>query len=215
MSIQLLLFDLDGTLVDTIRDISNALNYALHSHGIKELSVEETKSLVGEGVTKLIEKVLGQRNRQSGEDVRNKFLAFYTEHLTDFSSVYPGVKETLGLLADYRKAVISNKREYQSAEILKRLTLLGNFDFVVGSDTTPEKKPSPVPLLHVIQKLAVKPEGSVMIGDSNFDIEAGKNAGVATVAVTYGYRDQTYLLEADYKIDKFEELPAILDRISS
>jgi phosphoglycolate phosphatase len=210
-----LLFDLDGTLVDTIRDITNALNYALKSVGIIEISTDETKALVGEGITKLLEKVLGEQNKKFSEDAKRKFLAFYTDHLIDYSSVYPDVKETLGRLVHYRKAVISNKREYQSTEILSRLNLLRNFDFVVGSDTTPERKPSAVPILHVIQKLAVRPEATVMIGDSNFDIEAGKKAGVTTVAVTYGYRERKYLSNADYMIDKFSELPAVLDRISS
>ena len=215
MPIQILLFDLDGTIVDTILDITNALNFALQSRGMRELSVDETKALVGEGITRLIEKVLGEQNKQFGEELKRTFLSFYTDHLIDHSSVYPDVGETLDRLADYRKAVISNKREYQSSEILSRLNLRRYFDIVAGSDTTPERKPSAVPLLHVIRKFGALPEAAVMIGDSTFDIEAGKRAGVKTVAVTYGYQDRSVLESADYLIDRFSELPAVLDIISS
>jgi phosphoglycolate phosphatase len=215
MSIQLLLFDLDGTLVDTIRDITNALNYALNSIGIKKLTIDETKQFVGEGLTKLIEKVLGEEKKELREAVTNTFLEFYTDHLIDYSPVYPHVKETLERLVKYKKAVISNKREYLSTEILDKLKLLGYFDLVVGSDTTIEKKPSAVPILYVLQKLKARPEETVMVGDSNFDIEAGRKAGVTTVAVTYGYRERQYLLAADHMIDQFNELPAVLDIISS
>ncbi|MCJ7483554.1 MAG: HAD-IA family hydrolase [Thermodesulfovibrionales bacterium] len=215
MSIQLLLFDLDGTLVDTIRDITNALNYALNSIGIKKLTIDETKQFVGEGLTKLIEKVLGEGKKEFREAVTNTFLQFYTDHLIDYSPVYPHVKTTLERLVKYKKAVISNKREYLSTEILDKLKLLRYFDLVVGSDTTIEKKPSAVPILYVLQKLKARPEEAVMVGDSNFDIEAGRKAGVTTVAVTYGYRERQYLLAADHMIDQFNELPAILDIISS
>jgi phosphoglycolate phosphatase len=215
MSIQLLLFDLDGTLVDTIIDITNALNYALKSTGIRNLTVVETKQLVGEGITKLIEKVLGDKNKKFSEDVKSKFLLYYTDHLIDHSLVYPHVKTTLEHLANYRKAVISNKREYLSRQILRKLNLLEYFDVVVGSDTTSEKKPSALPLIYILQKLGISAKDAVMIGDSNFDVEAGKKAGIKTVAVSYGYRERNYLSDADYLIEAFNELPAVLDRISS
>jgi phosphoglycolate phosphatase len=215
MSIQILIFDLDGTLVDTIRDITNALNYALNPIGIRKLTVDETKKFVGEGLTKLVETVLGEAKKQFREAVMGKFLEFYTDHLIDDSPVYPHVKATLESFLKYKKAVISNKREHLSREILERLKLLRHFDLIVGSDTTTEKKPSAVPILYVLQKLKARPEEAVMVGDSNFDIEAGRKAGVTTVAVTYGYRERQYLLAADYMIDQFNELPAVLDIISS
>lgn len=215
MSIQLLLFDLDGTLVDTIKDITNALNHALNSIGIRELTVDETKQFVGEGLTKLIEKVLGEEKKEFREAVTSTFLGFYADHLTDYSPVYPYVKATLESLLKYKKAVISNKREYLSTQILDKLELLKYFDLVVGSDTTIEKKPSAVPIIYVLQKFRARPEEAVMVGDSNFDIEAGRKAGVTTVAVTYGYRERRYLLAADHMIDQFNELPAVLDIISS
>ncbi len=120
MTIKLILFDLDGTLVDTVKDISNALNYALRPYGSMNLSVEETKKLIGEGINRLIEKVLGNEGAQWRDAVIRRFLDYYSEHLTDNSTVYPYVRETLEKLIGYKKAVISNKREYLSRDLLEK-----------------------------------------------------------------------------------------------
>ncbi len=215
MPIKLLMFDLDGTLVDTCRDITNALNYALNSYGLESLTVEDTKKLVGEGLTMLVEKVLGGEKVLLRDDVLGKFLDYYSEHLADYSREYPYVRETLERLTGYKKAVISNKRESLSTRLLDLLGLLKYFDLVVGSDTTSEKKPSAVPLIHVLERLAVSAGDALMIGDSNYDIEAARKAGVKTIAVTYGYRGRQYLADADFMIDGFGDLPAVLDITSS
>ncbi|OHE57989.1 MAG: hypothetical protein A2Z47_15220 [Thermodesulfovibrio sp. RBG_19FT_COMBO_42_12] len=210
MAIKLIIFDLDGTLVDTSIDITNALNYALKPYGLKDLTVNDSVKMVGEGITRLIEKLLGDKKIQARDDVIKKFLDYYSEHLIDYSSVYPHVKETIEKLDGYKKAVISNKREYLSTELLGKLDLLKYFNLVIGSDTTSEKKPSAIPVIHAVTKLGVGPQESIMVGDSNYDIEAGKKAGVKTVAVTYGYRERQYLMDADYMIDSIEELFELL-----
>lgn len=214
MAIRALFFDLDGTLVDTIRDITEALNYALRIHGLGELSIDETKRIVGEGATKMIEKIVGENDERLREAVRNAFLDYYRRHLVDHAVIYPGVVETLETLSRFRKAVISNKREQLSLGILEKLSLLRYFEFVVGSNTIFPKKPSAAPLLYALQKVHADPREAVMIGDSAIDIAAGREAGVITVAVTYGYRESETLSEADARIDRFNELPGILDRLS-
>lgn len=206
MSLKLLILDLDGTLVDTIRDITDALNYALGPYGLNNLSIEETTPMVGEGLTRLVEKVLGNKKIQPRDEITERFLGYYSEHLTDNSTLYPGVEKTLKQLTKYRKAVISNKREYLSTRLLNELNMLKPFDLIVGSDTTPERKPSPVPVHYVCNKLGISPLESVVIGDSKYDIEAGKNAGTKTIGVTYGYGTGEQLKGADYIIDSFSEL---------
>jgi phosphoglycolate phosphatase len=215
MPIRLLMFDLDGTLVDTCRDITNALNYALNSYGLQGLTVEDTKKLVGEGLTKLVEKVLGGDKDRLRDDVLGKFLDYYREHIADYSCEYPYVRDTLEMLTGYKKAVISNKRESLSTRLLDLLDILKYFDLVVGSDTTSEKKPSAIPVIYVLQRLEVSAADALMIGDSNYDIEAARKAGVKTIAVTYGYRGRQYLADADFMIDSFGDLPAVLDITSS
>jgi phosphoglycolate phosphatase len=215
MPINLILFDLDGTLVDTIKDITQALNYALDSLNLGKITVEDTTKLVGEGLTRLIEKTLGDERMHLKDIVSKNFLKYYHEHLVDYSNAYPRVRETLEILGNYKKAVISNKREYLSIKLLEQLDLLKFFELVVGSDTTTEKKPSALPVLYVLTKLKIKPEESLMVGDSNYDIEAAARARVRTVAVSYGYGEKQYLSAADYIIERFSDLPAVLDIISS
>ena len=211
MQIKLIIFDLDGTLVDTSGDITNALNYALKPYGLRDLTVEDTMKMVGEGITRLIEKILENERIQMRDTVIKRFLDYYSEHLVDFSTLYPHVRETLEKLNGYKKAVISNKREYLSIRLLDKLDLLKYFDLVVGSDTTSERKPSAVPVIYVFTKLGVNPDESIIVGDSNYDIEAGKKAGLKTVAVTYGYRERQYLIDADYIIDSIKDLLTLLD----
>ena len=211
MQIKLIIFDLDGTLVDTSGDITNALNYALKPYGLRDLTVEDTIKMVGEGITRLIEKLLENERIQMRDTVIKRFLDYYSEHIVDFSTPYPHVRETLEKLNDYKKAVISNKREYLSTRLLDKLDLLKYFDLVVGSDTTSERKPSAIPVIYVFTKLGVNPDESIIVGDSNYDIEAGKKAGLKTVAVTYGYRERQYLIDADYIIDSMKDLLTLLD----
>lgn len=215
MLIKLILFDLDGTLVDTSKDITNALNYALNPYESKSFTAEETKKLIGEGLTRLMEKVLGEERIRLKDAVMKRFIDYYSVHITDNSSVYPYVREILKKLAGYKKAVISNKREYLSVKLLDRLDILKYFDLVIGSDTAAERKPSSVPVIYALSRLEVKPWEAAIVGDSNYDIEAGKKAGVMTVAVTYGYGEMRYLLGADYVIDSFKDLALILDISSS
>lgn len=213
MSIELIIFDLDGTLIDSKIDITNALNYAMEPYSPGRLTPEDIVKLVGEGITRLIEKLAGGRGETVRADVASRFLRHYTDHLVDYTKEYPGVTETLEKLGGYRKAIISNKRESLSKKVLDGLGLAKYFDIVIGSDTTPERKPSPVPVLKALSELKVEPDGAVMVGDSNYDIDAGRAAGLATVAVTYGYRPREVIAHADYLIDRINELVPLLEKI--
>ena len=215
MKIELIIFDLDGTLVNSSVDITNALNYAIGPYGLEKLTVAKTISLVGEGITSLIGKLVGQSGADSKNVVLKRFLDYYSDHLTDFTVPYPGVRETLEMLGDYRKAVISNKRAALSRRLLENLGLSDYFDFIWGSDSVPEKKPSPVPVLEMLKKVGCGPDETVIVGDSNVDIEAGRAAGVRTVAVSYGFRDADLLKDADFIIDSMTELPSRLEVLNA
>ncbi len=213
MGIRLIIFDLDGTLADTSIDITNALNYAIEPYNLKKMSVEKTISMVGGGLTRLVEKLLGTDMAPLKPEVLSRFLEYYSEHLTVFTRPYPGVFETLQELGDYKKAVVSNKRENLSRRLLEDLELSRFFDVILGSDSVDEKKPSPKPILHVLDNLAVRKTDAVIVGDSNYDIEAGRAAGIITVAAAYGFREKSFLADADYMIDSFGEIKSILEEI--
>jgi phosphoglycolate phosphatase len=208
--IRLIIFDLDGTLVDSSVDLTNALNFATAPYGMGQLSVQETKSLVGEGITRLVERLLGTERSSIRQEVMDRFMEYYSAHLADFTRPYDGVPEVLALLHRYDRAVISNKREALSKRLLLDLGLLHFFDAVLGSDSVGEKKPSPKPVLRVMEMLSRNADQTVIVGDSNYDIEAGRAAGVGTIAVSYGYREVSLLQQADVIIGRFQDLPSAL-----
>ncbi len=214
MPVKLIIFDLDGTLIDSSVDITNALNYAMEPFSSRHLTRDDTIKLVGEGISRLIGKLVGDRDEAVRAGVSERFLKHYTDHIIDYTKAYPGVAETLEKLGEYRKAVISNKRESLSRLALERLGLLKYFDLIIGSDTTPERKPSPVPVLKALSELQMAPDEAVMVGDSNYDVDAGKAAGVVTVAVTYGYRPREVIAHADYLIDGMADLISVLERLN-
>jgi phosphoglycolate phosphatase len=211
--IRLILFDLDGTLVDSSIDIMHALNYAIGPYGMRPLSVEETIGMVGEGITSLIEKLLGPERADIMPDVMRRFLEYYSAHLADFTRPYPGTRETLEALSGFRKAVISNKRESLSRRLLDELDLSRFFDTILGSDSAGEKKPSPRPILFALDQFSVPAGEAVIVGDSNYDIEAGRAAGVAVIAVSYGFRAAEDLRAADVIIDDIAQLPATIGEL--
>ncbi|MBI4683276.1 MAG: HAD-IA family hydrolase [Nitrospirae bacterium] len=212
--LKLLIFDLDGTLTDTGRDITDALNYALSPFGVRKYSIEETKAMVGSGISKLLASLLPVNDESTRRLVTDRFIKYYSEHVVDYTSAYPHVKETLMQLDGYKKAVVSNKREALSKEVLNGVGLLQHFDIVWGSDSVRAMKPSPLPILDLMNMFYVLPEETAIIGDSNYDIEAGKAAGIKTIAVTYGFRGRDVLKDADFIIDRFDDLLHTLRKIN-
>jgi len=216
VSIRLLIFDLDGTLADTSIDITNAINHALKPFGIGPFTIEEIKGMVGSGITKLLHSLLPQEGvaDRAPDEVVNRFLEYYSAHLLDNTKAYPYVGETLSRLEPYKKAVISNKRELLSKRVLEGLGILHYFDVVLGSDSVREKKPSPVPIFEVLNRLRIDRNESIMIGDSNYDIQTARAAGLRVIAVTYGFRPREMLMDADFLIDGFEDLIPLLSRLN-
>lgn len=197
-----IIFDLDGTLVDSSRDITNAINHAITPHGLPPLTVEKTITLVGEGITRLIEKILPPELTGKKEDILSAFLSYYEAHLSDYSTLYPGVREALERLSNRVLSVVSNKRESLSVKLLKDLGIADCFRSIIGPDTAGERKPSPLPALLACERAGVKTEETVMVGDSDIDIQTGKAAGLITIAVPYGYRPPEMLKSADFILER-------------
>lgn len=213
--VKLLIFDLDGTLADTGRDIADALNYSLSPYGVPEYSVKETKAMVGSGISSLLHSLVPPDDNSPDAKgvVLSRFFEFYSEHLMDTTYAYPQVRETLAQLGEYTKVVLTNKRTAYSGEIIEKLGISPYFDLIWGSDSVREKKPSPIPILDFLDHYSVSKEDAVIIGDSNFDVQAGKAAGINVVAVTYGFRPREYLEGADIIIDGFADLLKIIPGI--
>lgn len=204
---RLIIFDLDGTLVDTIEDLRASLNHAIAPHDIAPLTYGQTRDYVGEGIHNLVLKVIGEGRSDILDEVVDRFTRHYTENVCVHSRAYPGVGETLGRLSSgFRKAVLSNKREALSRLLLVRLGLAGHFDIIAGPDTVPERKPSPEAVRFMLHKFGVPPEEALMVGDSSYDIDAALGAGVEVAAATYGFRERSTLARATYLIDSFPEI---------
>lgn len=215
MSVKLIIFDLDGTLVDSAADITVSLNHALSQSNMKSLAEDKVKTIIGEGITRLIEQALSAQGAALPpgleDKVAERFLEHYSRHLLEHTVPYPGVLKTLRNLLGFKKAVISNKRYGLTKNILDGLGISGHFDMVVGPDTAPGRKPSAAPILHVLEALGFRAEEAVIVGDSPLDIEAGKAAGLkSTVGVVYGYGSPASLAGADYMLDRIEKLVHIL-----
>jgi phosphoglycolate phosphatase len=207
MSLHLILFDLDGTLVDSANDITNAFNYSIAKHGIPPLSRSEIEGVLGEGMAPIMKKF--DEWKEMGVDpsaIRKDFREYYLAHISVYSTPYPGVDETLQRLAAFKKAVVSNKLEVFTMKTLRQLALLRYFDLVVGGDSGSERKPSPRAILSVLSRMGVPAEETLMVGDTIYDIDAGRGAGVKTAAVTYGYGRTGFSDAADFTIDAFPEL---------
>ncbi len=193
-SIDLLIFDLDGTLVDTCRDLVDAVNFALQQLGKETLPMENIVAMVGDGARALLTRALQQPTEAELQSALQHFRAHYAAHLTDFSKPYSGISEVLTYFRAKKKAVLSNKPHEFTLALLERLHLAQAFDFIQGGQASLPLKPDPTSLQNMLVHLKVEPSRALMIGDGENDMLVGKAAGVKTCAATYGYRPAENLL---------------------
>jgi phosphoglycolate phosphatase len=211
----LLVFDLDGTLIDSVPDLTNALNEVLREHGYALLSRAEVTPMVGDGVPALVTRAFAARGGSAAEAgaALPHYIDLYEASATALTRPYPGVRETLIDLRrnGYHTAVCTNKLQNATETVLEGLDLASLFDGVAGGDRYPFRKPAPGHLLELIRELDGSPDRAVMIGDSENDAAVAHAADVKLVLMRYGYaRSDPASLGADALLDQFDELPAAL-----
>lgn len=213
--VDLLVFDLDGTLIDSRRDIADSLNQTFLKVGYDPLSMETIAGFVGNGVGPLIRRAVeaaGHSDRL--EEVTDIFREIYWERLLDTTRLFDDVEETLDKLSGrYRMGIVSNKPERYTRRIVAELGLARYVGGAVyGGDTLPVKKPDPAAVLQIAAGHAVPVSRTLVVGDSAVDIETGKNAGAFTAGAAYGFRSREELLKAgpDAVIESFGELSGLL-----
>ena len=206
--IKLLIFDLDGTLIDSLPDLTDATNCVRQNFRLSPLGSEEVRALVGQGARSLVERALPGFTPEQVDEGLEKYLAYNLQHIVDKTRLYPGVAETLQTLAGLRipLCVLSNKNVALCREVLATLQIAHYFPAVFGADSFPFRKPSPEPVLALLKEFGVAAGESAMIGDSINDIAAGGAAGVVTVGCSYGYGDDSELVGADYRVEDFPSL---------
>lgn len=210
--VRLLVFDLDGTLIDSKEDLANSVNHALVEFGLAPLPRRLIYGYVGNGATMLIRRALGPEREEALPEVLGVFLDHYGRHLLDTTVPYPGVEGSLREHSGrYEMAVLTNKPVGMTREILDGLSLSRHFVDVRGGDSFPSKKPDPEGLLGILGSRAASPVEALMVGDSAADVLAGKGAGTPTCGVTYGLGAGGFADHPpDFTIDRF---PDLFDRI--
>jgi len=211
--VRLLVFDLDGTLVDSKQDLAMSVNAMRAEMGLPPLPLHLIASYVGQGVTLLVRRSLGEHaTAENVEKGLGFFLAYYRDHMLDHTVPYPGVAEALEKLRGHKMAVLTNKPVIFSREMLTRLGFASYFAYIYGGNSFPQKKPDPMGLYKLMEDLQVSARETLMVGDSDTDVVTGRNAGVWTCGVTYGFGAHTLeRVSPDLVIDDMRELPPLLN----
>ena len=214
MTFDLLVFDLDGTLIDSRLDLALAVNAAREDAGMGPLDHELIYSYVGNGAPMLIRRSLGtEAADQQVDQALRFFYGYYREHMLDNTYLYPGVQESLDafLAGGRRMAVLTNKPVRFSQEIIKGLGLAAHFERVYGGNSFETKKPDPYGLNYLMDELEASKGGTLVIGDSAVDVNTARNAGTAACGVTYGLQPESFEEHPpDMLVDRMPELVELL-----
>lgn len=207
-----LIFDLDGTLVDSKQDLTASVNYIRQRFDLPLLTEEEIARFIGDGALMLIRRALAanatEENVQAGLQM---FLSYYRAHMLDNTVLYPGVRETLEKLNGCKLAVLTNKPARFSCAMLDGLGIYHHFSAIYGGNSFDRKKPDPVGIYQILSDTKGQREKTWMIGDSAVDVMTGRNAGVTTCGVTYGYATDTFkTAPPDVLIDDFSQLESLV-----
>ena len=216
-----IVFDLDGTLVDTAPDLIDTLNLILRQQGLPIVPFATARNMIGGGAKGMIERALAAEGRSCStkevEHLYKAFVAHYAAHIADRSLPFPNLEATLDGLAaaGYRLAVCTNKLEWLSIRLLQTLKLEQHFAAICGQDTFGMQKPDPEIFRRTVRRAGGEPTRAIMIGDSKTDIATARAAGVPVIAVDFGYSDiPVRMLEPDRVISSFADLPAAIEELA-
>jgi phosphoglycolate phosphatase len=211
--IGLVVFDLDGTLIDSKEDLILSVNAVRGLLGLTPLPAETVASYVGRGVVALMRRALGEGASESAVvQATDLFLEYYRGHMLDHTEAYPGVRQALEGIKKTKMAVLTNKPVKFSQAILAGLGLSSYFTRVYGGNSFKRKKPDPMGLVALMRETGVPASGTMMVGDSDTDVLTGRSAGVWTCGVTYGLAPETLKTSPpDFLLNDLRGLPALLD----
>ena len=210
------MFDFDGTLADTWRDIATALNRTLDDAGLEAVTGPEVRFWIGDGALKLLERAIPEERRTVAyvNELYESFRRHYDLCCLDTTETYGGMIECLNALADTTLAIVSNKPARFLERVIEGLALKDYFRVVLAGDTLGYQKPNPVVVEHVLERIGCKPDSIWMVGDSAIDVQTGKSAHARTVGCTWGFRGREELREAgaDHLVDTPREIPPLIKR---
>jgi phosphoglycolate phosphatase len=219
-SVRTVVFDLDGTLVDTAPDLISALNFVLDREGLPPVPLQSARTLIGAGVRRLLERGLEVDGRHaSAEDIdrlTDDFIEYYAAHIADASRPFDGLESALDDLEaqGYRFAVCTNKLEWLSKRLLDRLGLSARFAAICGADTFGISKPDPAILQQTVARAGGQLSTAIMVGDAGPDIGVARRAGIPVIGVEFGYTDVPIAdLKPDRLIGHMSELPPAVESL--
>ena len=220
-SSRIVVFDLDGTLVDTAPDLINALNVILAREGLAPVPLHAARNMIGAGARKLLERGLELEGRTISLAELNRltddFIAYYAEHIADASRPFDGLEAALDDLTrhDYRFAVCTNKLEWLSRRLLDRLNLSPRFAAICGADTFGVSKPDPAILRQTVARAGAELSSAIMVGDAGPDVGVARRAGVPVICVSFGYTEVPVAdLKPDVVIDHMRELRGAIESLT-
>ncbi len=215
MKLKAAIFDLDGTILDTLGDLFNSVNYSLKLCNLPSRTIDEVRSFVGNGIRLLIERAVPQNTPiEITDKCFEIFKSYYKNHSSVLTKPYPGIAELLKELKNngISLAVVSNKADF-AVQALVEQYFPRVFDFAVGEKENIRRKPAPDSVLCALNYLNVNKSEAIYIGDSEVDIETARNAGISCIAVLWGFRDEKFLcsLNPDYIVSKPSEIAEVID----
>lgn len=212
--INTIVFDLDGTLLNTLEDLKDSVNFALERQGYPLRNLSEIRSFVGNGIRLLMERAVPQNTPAEIFEICFKdFCDYYKIHMEDKTAPYDGINDMLTNIkkAGFKTAIVTNKADFAAQDLCKRM-FGENIDFVVGSSDDRPNKPAPDGVFYALEKLDSKIENTIFVGDADTDILTAKNANLPSIGVLWGFRDREVIEEAgaEYIVDSVKDLENLL-----